>query len=358
MFLQRLHFVNFKNFEENSFEFSPKINAFVGNNGKGKTNILDAVYYLSFLKSYFNHQDKQNIRFEQNFFMIEGWFQKDKKEEHVLISVHTEQKKLAKRNEKTYDRLSDHLGKFPVVIISPYDRDLITEGSDTRRRFIDSIIAQSDSVYLAELIRYNKVLLQRNALLKFFAANRVFDAIQLDIFDHEIMKIGEYIFQQRQKFIKNFKPIFQKYYNFISTEKEIVEISYTSDLKNNELSYLKDNLSKDRLLQYTSAGVHKDDLKFKINAHPIKKFGSQGQQKSYLIALKLAQLEIIKNQLKITPLLLLDDIFDKLDESRVEQIIKLVNEEHFGQIFLSDTHPERTRMMLEKINEDHQIFQL
>jgi len=358
MYLKSIHFINFKNFEENFFEFSPKINAFVGNNGKGKTNILDAIYYLSYLKSYFNHSDKLNIRFGEDFFLVEGWFIKNDKEEHIQCGVHVDQKKSAKRNLKAYDRLSDHVGRFPVVIISPYDRDLISEGSDVRRKFMDSIISQSDSSYLNHLIRYNKVLQQRNSLLKYFVANRTFDENQLDIFDREILQLGEKIFEKRELFIEELKPVFQKYYEFISTGKEIVNISYNSDLKDDKLNYLKLNLNKDKLLQYTSVGIHKDDLKFKIAEHPIKKFGSQGQQKSFLIALKLAQLEIIKKQLKVTPILLLDDIFDKLDESRVEQLIKLVNEEHFGQIFLSDTHPQRTHQILGEINDSHRIFEL
>ena len=358
MYLNRIHFNNFKNFEEKSFDFSPKINAFVGNNGRGKTNILDAIYYLSHLKSYFNHSDKLNIRFGEEYFMVEGWFNKDGEEDHIQCGVHIAQKKTAKRNLKAYDRLSDHVGKFPAVIISPYDRDLISEGSDVRRKFIDSIISQSDATYLAHLIRYNKVLQQRNALLKYFAANRTFDAVQLDIFDQEILQLGEKIYDKRKDFVEDFKPIFQKYYEYISTGKEIVEIEYKSDLEETTTDYLKQSLVKDKVLQYTSSGIHKDDLKFKISDHPIKKFGSQGQQKSFLISLKLAQLEIIKTQLKVTPILLLDDIFDKLDESRVEQLIKLVNEEHFGQIFLSDTHPERTQNVLSKINEKHVIFEL
>lgn len=358
MHLNRIHFTNFKNFEDRTFDFSPKINAFVGNNGRGKTNILDAIYYLTFFKSYFNHQDKQNIRFGKDFFLVEGWFNKNEKEEHVLCSVHLEQNKIAKRNEKTYGRLSDHVGRFPAVIISPYDRDLISEGSDVRRKFTDSIISQSDVMYMNHLIRYNKVLQQRNALLKFFAANRVFDPGQLEIFDHELLHLGEKIFEQRNSFVKQFSPVFQKYYDFISTGKEKVSIIYHSDLKDDREGYLENNLARDRMLQFTSAGIHKDDFKFKINGHLIKKFGSQGQQKSFLIALKLAQFEIIKDQLKTVPLLLLDDIFDKLDESRVEQLIKLVNEEHFGQIFLTDTHPERTEAVLKKINEEHLVFLL
>lgn len=251
MHLNRLHFTNFKNFEDKTFEFSPKINAFVGNNGMGKTNVLDAVYYLSFLKSYFNHSDKLNIKFEEDFFLVEGWFQKAEKEEHILCSVHVEQKKIAKRNEKTYERLSDHVGKFPTVIISPYDRDLISEGSDVRRKFMDSIISQSDALFLADLIRYNKVLSQRNALLKYFAANRTFDAVQLEIFDNEILNLGAKIYDKRCEFIQLFKPIFQKYYELISNQKEKVSVAYKSDLKEDNLDYLNKNLQRDKMLQYT-----------------------------------------------------------------------------------------------------------
>lgn len=358
MHLKQIHFINFKNFEEKTFEFCPKINALVGDNGKGKTNVLDAIYYLSHLKSYFNHSDKLNVRFDQEFFMLEGWFEKNNEIEHIQSSYHIQQKKIAKRNQKAYLRLSDHVGKFPVVIISPYDRDLINDGSEIRRKFIDSIISQSDSIYLSHLIRYNKVLQQRNSLLKYFAANRVFDALQLDIFDQEILKLGAEIYTKRTHFIRDFVPIFQKYYDLISDRKEIVSLDYISDLEGDNIDYLKENLNKDKLLQYTSAGIHKDDLNFKISDHAIKRFGSQGQQKSFLISLKLAQLEIIKSQLKVTPILLLDDIFDKLDESRVEQLIQLVNQENFGQIFLTDTHPERTQKVLEKINEKHLIFEL
>lgn len=358
MHLSRIHLVNFKNFADTTFEFSPKINAFVGNNGVGKTNVLDAVYYLSFFKSYFHHSDKNNIRFEEEYFFLEGWFIKNQIEEHIQCGVHLGQKKTVKRNQKAYDRISEHIGQFPVVIISPYDRDLISEGSDVRRKFIDSIISQANAAYLKNIIRYNKVLQQRNALLKYFAANRTFDAFQLDVFDTEIIQLGAYIFEEREKFTKEFNPVFQHFYKAISTGNEKVEVQYHSDLKIDTNNYLAANLDKDKVLQYTSAGIHKDDLELIINQHKIKKFGSQGQQKSFLIALKLAQLEFIKNHLNITPILLLDDIFDKLDESRVEQLIKLVNEAHFGQIFISDTHPERTAEILKKVNDDFTLFKL
>lgn len=356
MHLKKIHLINFKNFKERDVVFSKKINAFVGNNGVGKTNLLDAIYYLSLFKSYFNHNDAQNIKFGEDYFYLEGWFFKNKKEEWVQCSVKKGEKKNTKRNSKNYERISDHVGKFPVVIISPYDRDLITEGSDVRRKFIDRIISQSDNEYLNTLLRYNKALNQRNVLLKYFAANRTFDEVQLSIFDEEILRLGESIYKKREAFISIFQPKFQKYYQCISTGKEDVNIFYTSDLQKNLKDYLKIALEKDRVVQFSTKGIHKDDLIFNINDYKVKKYGSQGQQKSFLIALKLAEMELIKEQMNITPILLLDDIFDKLDESRVEQLIKLVNEEHFGQIFISDTHSERTKSIIAKINEEHKVF--
>lgn len=358
MHLEKIHLVNFKNFGDKTFEFSSKINAFVGDNGIGKTNVLDAVYYLSFFKSYFNYIDAQNIRFGEEFFFLEGWFRKKNKEEWVQVRVKKKEKKQVQRNKKNYERIADHIGAFPVVIISPADRDLIAEGSDVRRKFIDRIISQSDASYLSDLIQYNKVLHQRNSLLKYFAVNRIFDKIQLSFYDEKILKLSQNIYPKRIKFLEGFLPIFQDYYSRISTGKENVGIEYKSDLLRDKDNYLSLSLEKDKVLQYTSVGIHKDDLKFTIGNHNVKKFGSQGQQKSFLIALKLTELLMIKNKTGITPILLLDDIFDKLDENRVEQLIGLVNDENFGQIFLSDTHPGRTINVLAKINEEHKVFEL
>ncbi len=358
MYLQDLALVNFKNFKDKKFEFSPKINAFVGNNGVGKTNVLDAVYYLSFFKSYLNYSDKNTIRFGEDFFRLEGLFIQNDAEDRVSCALQEGHKKVVKRNEKVYSRLSEHIGKYPVVIISPYDRDLISEGSSIRRKFMDSIISQSNSEYLQQLIRYNKLLTQRNALLKYFAANRTFDPIQLSIYDDEMTSLGIKIFETRKHFIQIFQPIFSSYYSLIANPKETVQILYESDFKENPENVFAQSLARDKVLQFTSKGIHKDDLEFILNDHPIKKMGSQGQQKSFLIALKLAQLEFIKEQTKITPILLLDDIFDKLDEQRVEHLIALVNKEHFGQIFISDTHPERTQSILNRINEENKIFNL
>ncbi|AOW19974.1 DNA replication/repair protein RecF [Urechidicola croceus] len=359
MYLQKLSLLNFKNFESQSFDFQSKINCFVGNNGIGKTNVLDAIYYLSFGKSYFNPIATQNIRHNQEFFMIEGEYNINNRSDKVICSLRRGQKKVIKRNDKEYEKFSDHIGYLPLVIISPADRDLIIEGSDTRRKFIDGVISQSDSSYLKTLINYNKVLMQRNSLLKYFAANRTFDELNLKVYDEQLETYGTIIHEKRKEFLTQFTPIFIDRYKSISNGKEQVNLGYKSQMNDGSLiDLLTQSLAKDRLLQYTSVGVHKDDLFFEIDNYPIKKFGSQGQQKSFLIALKLAQFDFIKNLAKVRPILLLDDIFDKLDANRVSQIIDLVNQDDFGQLFISDTHADRTEEVVKKTNQSYQIFRL
>ncbi len=359
MYLQKISLVNFKNIETQSFDFQKKINCFVGNNGIGKTNVLDAIYYLSFAKSYFNSIAGQNIRHGQEFFMIEGDYLLNDRSEKIVCSLKRGQKKVLKRNGKAYEKFSEHIGQLPLVIISPADRDLIVEGSDTRRKFIDGVISQQDKKYLQGLISYNKIVSQRNALLKYFAANRTFDALNLKVYDEQLVEYGSVIYNKRKAFLEEFVPIFNEKHQIISGAKEEVNLSYKSQL--HDVSFetlLANSIEKDRMLQYTSSGVHKDDLNFEIGEYPIKKFGSQGQQKSYLIALKLAQFEFIKKQSNVTPILLLDDIFDKLDENRVSQIVDLVNNDAFGQIFITDTHFERTEDVIKKSNQEYQIFKL
>jgi len=342
-----------------SFDFDAKINCFVGNNGVGKTNVLDAIYHLSFGKSYFNPITSQNIHHGTDFFVVDGHYDKESRDEKVLISAKKGQKKVIKRNGKLYERFADHIGFLPLVIISPADRDLITEGSDTRRKFMDGVISQSDKSYLADLLQYSKVLSQRNALLKYFAANNTFDQDTLSVYNEQLCQYGNPIFKKRKLFIEKFAPIFQERYKAISGGTERVSLQYASKLSDSPFEHLLTNaLGKDRTLQYSSTGIHKDDLQFEINDYPVKKFGSQGQQKSFLIALKLAQFDFIKAENKVTPILLLDDIFDKLDESRVAHIIKLVNTEHFGQIFISDTHPERTENIVKEIHQTYELFHL
>lgn len=359
MHLKKISLLNFKNFESQNFDFDSKINCFVGNNGVGKTNVLDAIFFLSFAKSYFNAVASQNIRHGEEFFMIDGEYQVKERSENVVCSFKKGHKKVIKRNGKIYERFSDHIGAFPLVIISPADRDLIVEGSDIRRKFMDSVISQSDSIYLKTLISYAKVVSQRNALLKYFAANRTFDLVNLKVYDEQLKMYGEKINKERTAFLKIFVPIFLERYQSISAGKEKVDLRYKSQLNDGDiLDLLEASLEKDRMLQYTSVGVHKDDLIFEIDGFPVKKFGSQGQQKSFLIALKLAQFDFIKEQSNVKPILLLDDIFDKLDDLRVQQIITLVNQAHFGQIFISDTHAERTEEVVKKTNQTYKIFKL
>lgn len=359
MYLQKLSLLNFKNISSQSFDFQEKINCFVGNNGVGKTNILDAIYYLSFAKSYFNSVAIQNIKHDESFFMIEGDYLLKDRNEKIVCSLKKGQKKILKRNGKNYEKFSEHIGQLPLVIISPADRDLVTEGSDTRRKFIDGVISQQNKNYLKDLLAYNKVLSQRNALLKYFAANRTFDALNLSVYDEQLTEYGARIYEVRKEFLTTFIPIFNEKYQIISGDKESVNLLYKSQLNDFLMKdLLQKSLEKDKILQYTTSGIHKDDLSFDIGEYPIKKFGSQGQQKSYLIALKLAQFEFIKKQSNVTPILLLDDIFDKLDENRVSQIIDLVNNDEFGQIFITDTHSERTENIVKQSNKPYQIFKL
>ena len=359
MILNTLSLVNYKNFESQVFDFDAKINCFVGANGIGKTNALDAIYHLAFGKSYFNPIATQNINHNAEFFVVDGSFTKNERTEKLIVSLKRGSKKVIKRNAKAYEKFSEHIGFIPLVIISPADRDLIIEGSDTRRKFIDSVISQSDKNYLTQLIAYNKVLAQRNALLKYFALNNTFNTETLSIYNEQLHTYGTDIFEKRDAFLKTFIPIFKTRYQAISQSKEAIDLHYKSDLFTTSLKDLLNiNINKDKALQYTSVGTHKDDLVFLIDDFPIKKFGSQGQQKSFLIALKLAQFDFIKQQSGVAPILLLDDIFDKLDEHRVAQLIGLVDDAQFGQIFISDTHAERTENIVKQIHQSYKIFKL
>ncbi|EGV44291.1 DNA replication and repair protein RecF [Bizionia argentinensis JUB59] len=359
MILKSLSVLNYKNFDERNFVFNDKINCFVGNNGVGKTNVLDAIYHLSFGKSYFNPIASQNIKHDEAFFVVSGEYLKEDSPEKIVVSIKRGQKKVIKRNGKIYDKYSDHIGFLPLVIISPADRDLIIEGSATRRKFMDGVISQSDKKYLDALLKYNKILAQRNSLLKYFAVNNTFNKDTLEVYNTQLDQYGHEIHDKRQAFLEDFIPIFKARYQAISNGNESVELVYESDLANEQLETLLRNvINKDKAIQYTSVGIHKDDLIFNISEHPIKKFGSQGQQKSFLIALKLAQFDFIKSKSHVNPILLLDDIFDKLDEQRVSQIIKLVDDENFGQLFISDTHADRTEAVIKQVHQSYEMFKL
>lgn len=350
MFLKKLSLLNFKNYEEAELTFSDGVNAFVGGNGEGKTNLLDAIHYLSMCKSYFNPIDIQNIRHEADFFVLQGIFVIDEGEEIVYCGLKRNQRKIFKRNQKEYERLADHIGLFPVVMISPTDTSLITEGSEERRKFIDSIISQFDKSYLDDLIRYNRIVSHRNALLKQFAQSRQFEPASLDVWDQQMIVLAEKIYDKRLHFVNQFLPIFKNYYQFISQGREEVSVHYESHLhQGNFMDVLKSALEKDRVMQFTTLGIHKDELVFTSEGQAVKRFSSQGQQKSFLIALKLAQFDFIKEIKKVKPVLLLDDIFDKLDDRRVKRLMELVSKDNFGQIFITDAHPERVKKIFEDI---------
>lgn len=360
MYLNKLKLSNFKNIEQAELSFCKKVNCLVGENGVGKTNILDSIHYLSFCKSYFNVIDSNNIRHNEDFFSIHGFYDFDNNGiEKFSCVLRKGERKLFKCDDKEYTRFSEHIGKIPLVMITPSDQELIVGGSELRRKFLDLIISQVDNLYLDNLIKYNKALVQRNTLLKHFYQTNTFSTESLKIWDEQMISYGSVIHNRRKSFIEEFSPIFQYYYNFISSDKEKVSLEYVSDdLENNYEKFLDDSIEKDRILRYTSIGIHKDDLGLMMNDNSVKRFASQGQQKSFLLALKLAQFEYIFKRTKIKPILLLDDIFDKLDLKRINQLLVLTAGERFGQVFITDTQLGRVESMFEQTNMEHKIYRI
>uniref|UniRef100_UPI00359F4732 DNA replication/repair protein RecF n=1 Tax=Prevotella heparinolytica TaxID=28113 RepID=UPI00359F4732 len=345
MILKRISILNYKNLEEVELAFSPKLNSFFGQNGMGKTNLLDAIYFLSFCKSAGNPIDSQNIRHDADFFVIQGFYEgSDGTPEEIYCGMKRSRKKQFKRNKKEYGRFSDHIGFLPLVMVSPADADLIGGGSDERRRFMDVVISQYDKEYLDALIRYNKAMAQRNALLK---SESAVDNELFGVWEEMMAQAGEVVYRKRETFINDFVPIFRSFYAFISQDKEQVGLAYESHARDASLlDILKQSRERDRVMGYSLRGIHKDELNMLLGDFPIKKEGSQGQNKTYLVALKLAQFDFLKRTGKTVPLLLLDDLFDKLDASRVEQIIKVVGGDGFGQIFITDTNREHLDRIL------------
>jgi DNA replication and repair protein RecF len=359
MWLKNITLLNFKNYSDADLHFSKTVNAFIGNNGAGKTNLLDAIHYLCLCKSYFNPIDSQQIKTDHDLFMIQGDFDRQQKNEKITCGVKKNQKKQFKRNKKEYDKLASHIGLFPLVMISPYDVTIIMDGSEERRRFMDNVISQTDAQYLDELIIYNRHLLNRNALLKQIAQTRRYDPALLEIFDEQLVNTGEKIFLKRKQFMVDFIELFNKYYQFLTEDAEPVNLSYLSQLNENAFeSLLKSSVEKDKVLERTTTGIHKDDLIFTLRDMPLKKFGSQGQQKSFLIALKLAQYAYVEKYKGFKPLLLLDDIFDKLDDRRMHKLMEMVSHHDFGQIFITDTGKERVQNIFNQIKVPVTLFEV
>jgi len=347
MHIEKLSLINFKNYEELTLNFSKKVNCILGKNGSGKTNLLDAIYYLSSTKSAFNAVDSQNIKFEESFFAIRSNLFADEKEYKVECILKEGQKKLFKVNGVEYEKLREHVGRFPVVFIAPNDTDLIREGSEIRRKFFDHIISQTDREYLDKLIEYNHYLKQRNSLLKRFAENDSFDRLLLEPYDNGLISTGEFLHKKREVFVKPYKKHLLTQFEKLTKSEEEIDLVYQSDCSKSGLKELLNrNLKKDLILQRTTTGLHKDDYKFLIKGKPLKKFGSQGQQKSFVIGLKLAHYLTLKKFKSFTPVLLLDDVFDKLDSSRIEKLIKMMIKSEFGQVFITDARSERTRDLL------------
>lgn len=359
MWLKNITLLNFKNYASAELSFAKTVNVFVGNNGTGKTNLLDAIHYLCLCKSYFNPIDSQQIKTNEDVFLIQGDFDRNEKNEKITCGLKRNQKKQFKRNKKEYDKLANHIGLFPLVMISPYDVNLIMDGSEERRRFIDNVISQTNSSYLDELIVYNKHLLNRNALLKQVAVTRKLDVTLLQILDEQLIISGNKIFEKRKQFLLDFIPLFNKHYSYITNDAESVSLIYQSQLNDQNFeTLLALSVEKDRILERTTTGIHKDELQFAIDDMPLKKFGSQGQQKSFLIALKLAQYTYLQMFKGFKPLLLLDDIFDKLDDLRVHKLMEMVSHQDFGQIFITDTGKERVLSVFNEIKVEVTLFEV
>lgn len=356
MVLQNLSILNYKNIQAAQLSFSPKINCFIGNNGEGKTNLLDAVYYLSFCHSSFTSIDSQVLMHGQEFFMLDGTYCTESGElENVSAGLKKGRAKQFRRNKKAYKRFSEHIGLIPLIFVSPSDTILVEGGGEERRRLMDVVIAQYDKLYIDALNRYGKALQQRNALLKMEEEP---DATLLDLWEQEMAEQGELVFRKREAFVDSLIPLFQDIYRHISGQREEVSLRYVSHGQRGDLlDVIRRDRHKDRAVGYSLHGVHRDDLEMLIDGYPMKREGSQGQTKTFVLALKLAQFDFLRRtSANTTPLLLLDDIFDKLDSRRVEQIVKLVSGDSFGQIFITDTNREHLDQILSHSQQAYKLF--
>lgn len=357
--LSKISLTLFKNYDFNSFDFTARVIGICGLNGKGKTNLLDAIYYCCFTKSYFTASDQLNISFGKEGFRLEALFQDGAAPQKVVCINRGPAKKEFFLNDVPYEKLSKHIGLLPMVMIAPDDIEIITGGSEDRRKLIDSILCQLDATYLQQLMVYNKVLLQRNSLLKQFAEKGHTDEPLLQVLDHQLTGPGNYVFEKRKAFTHDLVPLVQDFYQQIAENEEIIKIHYESKLLQHSFNeLLVKNRERDAYLQRTNAGPHKDDLIFELNGQAFKSIASQGQRKSLLFALKLAEFEIMKTSKGFAPLLLLDDVFEKLDENRMKNLLHWVCNENEGQVFITDTHKERLQSAFKQLNVTGQIIEL
>lgn len=355
--LEKLFLTDFKNYEEGRYAFSPDINCIVGENGSGKTNLLDAIYFLALSKSAFHNQDALSVKHEADFFIVDGTFKENKKAVQITCSLQRGQRKVLMSDKKPYERISEHIGRFPVVLMAPNDTDFVREGSEERRRFFDGVLSQLDQHYLNDLLQYNKVLNQRNSLLKIFWERNYFDADLLETYDEPLVQFAQQIFVKRREFLQTFLPLVRHYYAFLGESRELMDIVYESEVIDHDFATeFRKNRQKDLQAQRTTRGIHKDDFVFEMNGTALRKFGSQGQQKSFVIALRLAQFQMLFNEKQTKPILLLDDIFDKLDDRRIAKLLEMMNSQVFGQVFLTDARPERTSQLLENLLVEVKYF--
>jgi DNA replication and repair protein RecF len=356
--LQRLHLVNFRNYREASVEFDLAVQCLLGDNGSGKTNLLDAIHYLSFTRTSLNSSDAENVTTGESWFSIRGNFASADKQTDVSCTFQVGQKKSVFENGIEYSRLSMHLGKYPVVLIAPADIELVWAGSEVRRRFFDTLLSQIDRGYLDNLITYNAHLKMRNSMLRLFGEKGKVDNDLLESNDHRLSSSANFIYTRRRGFVSQFTPVLASRYGQISgAEGEVAAIEYRSDLLDADFSeLLAKNLQRDLLLQRTTAGIHRDDFDFRLNNFELKRYGSQGQQKSFLLGLKLAEFDVICKEKQFKPILLLDDIFDKLDNDRISRLVSMMRRDAFGQIFLTDARPDRTRELLSTSGIETRLF--
>lgn len=359
MLLKKLRCVHFNNHSAVELDFAGQLNFIVGPNGAGKTSLLDAIYYLSLTKSAFNAVDTQHVQHGQNAFLIEGHFEKEYKPYQLKCLFKQPGGKVLSSNGKPYERLSDHIGLFPVVLTTPYDMDLIRGGSEIRRKFFDGILCQLDRGYMGLLLQYQHILKQRNSLLRQQKDIGYLDRDLLASYDSRLLPLNKQLFEARNMFIATFIPIFQKYYqHFVATPEE-VQLTYVSELRaaNFEQQFY-DGLAQDLILQRTTRGIHRDDMQFTLGEHSLKKLGSQGQQKSFIIALRLAQYDCLHQGLQLKPLLLLDDIFDKLDEQRINRLVQLIAQKQFGQVFLTDAKGQSSATIMQRVQAEKTLITL